>query len=314
MSCQQSKFCRQSAKAESSPVIGFEHCANALRSSETSEPNGRECGFHSDANYIVPDPVVVQHKIGSSRNARTHPHSESGDISPQFEIPFVTIHGIRVMDFYVRRLKQIFWVLAVAVVFILGAWFGIKVTHSLTPPAGPHKEDTVAVIQQIQTLSDLVTVKYVLEKVEIINSPPTSTLGMFVQGENRILLLAHGVVKAGIDLRKLKPQDVAIAGKKIMMHLPPPQITDAYLDENQTKVIDWQRGFLRDFDQNLETTARQDAVDDIRRAARSAGILKDANERAQQELAVFLNQAGYEQVVFVDKEPIGALGDHVPQY
>jgi len=217
------------------------------------------------------------------------------------------------MDFYVRRAKQIFWVLTVALVFILGAWFGIKVTHSLTP-AGPHKEDTVAVVQQIQTLSDLVTVKYVLEKVEIVNSPPTTTLGQFVQGENRILLLAHGIVKAGINLKRLKSEDIAIAGKKIMVHLPAPQITDAYLDENQTQVIDWQRGFLRDFDEGLETTARQEAVDDIRRAARTAGILKDANERAQQELAVFLNQAGFEQVVFVDKRPIGTVGDNVPQY
>ena len=213
-----------------------------------------------------------------------------------------------------RRVKQIFWVLAVAFVFIAGAWLGIKLTRVLTPAAGPHKENTVTVVQQIQTLSDLVTVKYVLEKVEIVNSPPTSPLGQFVQGENRVLLLAHGIVKAGIDLRGIRPEDVAIIGKKIILHLPPPQITDAYLDESQTKVIDWQRGFLRDFDKGLETTARQDAVDDIRRAARMAGILKDADERAQRELAVFLHQAGFDQVEFVNQRPTGTLHDNVPQF
>jgi len=213
-----------------------------------------------------------------------------------------------------RQVKQIFWVLAVAFVFITGAWLGIKLTHALAPAAGPHELNTVTVVQQIQTLSDLVTVKYVMEKVEIIKSPPTTTLGQFVQGENRVLLLAHGVVKAGIDLRGIKPEDVAISDRKIILRLPPPQITDAYLDERQTQVIDWEKGFLRDFDKDLETTARQNAVDDIRRAARMAGILKDADERARLELAVFLNRAGFEQVRFVDKRPAGTLRDNMPQF
>lgn len=216
--------------------------------------------------------------------------------------------------FAVRRVKQIFWVLAVALVFIAGAWFGLKLTRLLTPVAGVRVENTATVVQQVQTLSDLVTVKYVLEKVEIVDSPPTSTLGQFVQGENRVLLLAHGIVKAGIDLKRLQKEDVDIAGKKIFIHLPPPQITDAYLDERQTQVIDWQKGFLRDFDKDLETTARQNAVDDIRRAARAAGILKDADDRARLELAVFLNQAGFEQVEFVPQRPIGTVPDKVPKF
>jgi len=216
--------------------------------------------------------------------------------------------------FVMQRVKRVFWVLAVAFVFIAGAWFGIKLTRILSPASGVHELNTAVIIQQVQTLSDLVTVKYVLEKVEIVNSPPTSTLGQFVQGENRLLLLAHGIVKAGVDLQRLRPEDVRIAGKKITLHLPPPHITDAYLDEQQTQVIDWERGFLRDFDKDLETAARQNAVDDISRAARQAGILKDADDRARLQLARFLNQAGFEQVEFVDKSPGGAPRDNLPQF
>jgi len=213
-----------------------------------------------------------------------------------------------------RRLKQIFWILAVAFVFIAGAWLGIKLTHWRASGSGLHEENTATIVQQVQTLSDLVTVKYVLEKVEIVNSPPTGTLGQFVQGENRVLLLAHGIVKAGIDLKRIAPEDVAIAGKKIILHLPPPQITDAYLDEHQTQVIDWQKGFLRNFDKGLETAARQDAVDDIRRAARMGGILKDADERARLELFLFLHQAGFDQVEFVDKSPGSPPHENVPKF
>lgn len=213
-----------------------------------------------------------------------------------------------------RRLQQILWVLVVAVIFIAGGVFGIKLTRLLAPGSGAHEENTATVVEQVQTLSDLVTVKYVLEKVVILESPPTSALGQFVEGNNRVLLLAHGIVKAGIDLKRLKPEDVLISGRKITLRLPPPQITDAYLDERQTQVIDWQRGFLRTFDKDLEQTARQNAVDDISRAARTDGILNDAGERARLELALFLHQAGFEQVEFVDKIPVGTGHDNLPQF
>ena len=196
----------------------------------------------------------------------------------------------------VRRLNQIFWLAATLFIFFAGIWLGLKVTRLLKGNSGLHEENTVTVVEQIQTLSDLVTVKYVLERVEILEDAKW-------YGENRVLLLAHGIVKAGIDLKRLKPGDVEISGKKITIHLPPPQITDGYLDDSQTRVIDHTTGLLRSYDKDLEQTARQNAVDDIRRAARENGILKDADERAQLELALFLRQAGFERVEFTGINP-----------
>jgi ribosome recycling factor len=63
-------------------------------------------------------------------------------------------------------------------------------------------------------------------------------------------------------------------------------------------VIDHSTGLLRAFDKDLEQTARQNAVDDIARAARNGGILNDANKRAQTELETFLKRAGFESVEF----------------
>jgi len=206
-----------------------------------------------------------------------------------------------------RRAKQIFWIVAIAVVFVAGAWFGFKLTHWTASRSGLQEEDTATVVEQIQTLSDLVTVKYVLEKVVILNDVKW-------YGENRVLLLAHGIVKAGIDLKRIKPEDVVISGKKIILHLPPAHVTDAYLDDQRTRVIDWTTGLFRTFDKNLATAARQDAVDDISRAARTDGILNDATERAQLELALFLRQAGFETVEFVDKSPASSTHEDVPKF
>ena len=204
-----------------------------------------------------------------------------------------------------RMLKTLGMMALIFLIFAGGVWLGYRLLQAFH--RGAHMENTVTVVQQIQTLADLVTVKYVMQKVVIETASPDTTLGQLVQGENRLLLLAQGNVKAGINLKRLQASDVVIVGRKIIIHLPPAEITDAYLDEKQTKVIDWQRGFLRSFDKDLETTARQEAVDDIRRSARTAGILRDADERARLELAVFLNRAGYDQVEFTERAEAAPL-------
>jgi hypothetical protein len=112
------------------------------------------------------------------------------------------------------------------------------------------------------------------------------------------LLLAHGIVKAGIDLKKLTANDLQINQKKITVTLPPPQITDAYLDEKLTQVIDRKTGLLAPPDKDLEQTTRQHALDDIRRAARDDGILKDADERARDQLKNLFHQLGFSEVEF----------------
>ncbi len=179
----------------------------------------------------------------------------------------------------------------VLVIFTGGIWLGFTVTRWMKLGSGLSQENTATVIQQVQTLSDLVTVKYVLEKVVILNDVKW-------YGENRVFLLAHGIVKAGLDLKRITADDVTISGKKICLRLPPPQITDAYLDEPQSQVIDHTTGLLRAFDKDLEQTARQNAVDDIRRAARTDGILDEADKRARLELELFLRHVGFEQVEF----------------
>jgi len=131
-----------------------------------------------------------------------------------------------------------------------------------------------------------------------VEVPPEGVLAQLFAGENRILLLAHGIVKAGIDLGRLAPGDLQISEKKIVIKLPPAQITDAYLDDKQTRVIERTTGLFRSFDKDLEQTTRQNAIDDINRAARSSGILKDAEERARLQLSNLLLQLGFEKVEF----------------
>jgi hypothetical protein len=205
----------------------------------------------------------------------------------------------------VRMLKIFLAIIFALVVFWVGIWLGIR--FAAKTGSSVHEEPTDSVVEQIQTLSDLVTVKYVVEKVVILDDAKW-------YGESRVLLLAHGVVNAGINLKRLKPGDVTVSGKTISIRLPPPELTDAYLDDRRSQVIDHTTGLLRTFDKDLEQTAREEAVLDIRAAAVQNGILNDATERAKLELALFLHEAGYQQVEFNGGNPFVPRGEKVSHF
>lgn len=199
--------------------------------------------------------------------------------------------------------------ITVVALFFIGIYCGSKLPRLFGSRGATRTYDTPVLLQQVQTLSELVTVKYVVEKVEVWDDPPSGLLTQFVAGDNRILILARGVVKAGVDLGKLKPEDLRIQGKTIWINLPTAHVTDAYLDDKETKVIERTTGFLRSFDKDLEQNVRRTAVEDMRQSASRGGILRDANDRARTQLASFFTLMGFEKVEFnLDSAPLSGLG------
>ena len=187
-------------------------------------------------------------------------------------------------------------ILSLGLVFALGLVLGIgfpRWRRNSNPPV-----NTAIILKQVQTLSELVTVKYVLEKVEVLEDPPQNPLLAVLPDDTHVTLIAHGIIKAGVDLSQIKSSDIQVSGKKITFRLPRAQITDAYLDDKLTQVVERNKKFWRPLNKDLEQTARQNAVDDIRRAARTHGILKEAEERAQALLTHLCHQLGFENVEF----------------
>ncbi len=162
---------------------------------------------------------------------------------------------------------------------------------------------TSTVLQQIHTLSELVSVQYTLEKVVIFEDPKYWG-GLIPLGDNRLILLAHGVVKAGVNLGRVQPEDVRVTGRKISLTIPRAAVTDAYLVEHKTRVVDWKTGLLRSFDKDLEQVARRDALVQIQQAARQAGIEADADTRARTQVASFLKLAGFTNVEVQTRQPL----------
>lgn len=182
-------------------------------------------------------------------------------------------------------------VLCLLIALGLGLTTGLFLRSLIAPSPAYRTPSTATLLTQVQGLAQLVTVKYVMEKVVVLED-------VKFYGESRVLLVAHGVVKAGVDLSKLKPTDLEVRGKKIIVRVPPASITDAYLDDQKTQVLEHSTGLLRLFDKDLQQSARVQGMDEIRRAARNSGILDDANDRAARQLTQLFQQLGFEEVEF----------------
>lgn len=180
---------------------------------------------------------------------------------------------------------------AVLLAGMLAAFVLFGVRWHLPPTLAP----TSTVITQIQAVHELVTVKYVVEKIVKLESEPS------VLGEDRVVLLVHAIAKAGVDLSSIRPEDIRVHDKSVTLTLPPPKVTDCYIEDRKTEVWEHQTRFWRPLDQELEQKARRQALDQIRLAVRDQGIHKEAFQRACQQLTLLLRSLGFEEVEIVQR-------------
>jgi hypothetical protein len=185
------------------------------------------------------------------------------------------------------QIRLIMLGMVIAIAGGVGLSLGLLLPRTQAPGPAGTPLDTSTLIQEVQGLSELVTVKYVLEKVVVLQDARW-------YGDNRVLLLAHGIVKAGVDLRALGLEDLVLEGNRVSITLPPATITDVYLEEENTRVIEHSTGLLRAFDKDLQIAARRQAIDKLRRSALESGIQQDAQEHAQELLRTFFGQLGLE--------------------
>jgi len=149
--------------------------------------------------------------------------------------------------------------------------------------------DTPAVVNQVRGLKELVTVRYVVQKVVGVTETHVPV------GEESILLMVQGRAQAGVDLAAITQYDVQVTGKKVKIRLPQAQVFDVFIDEKNTKVWDrritWWTPWISP-DINLEHKARLTAIDDIRKTVLDMGILRDAESSARKAITDLVGLMG----------------------
>ncbi len=155
-----------------------------------------------------------------------------------------------------------------------------------------------SVVEKIQRLNRLESVVYSLDTV-VEGARSTPLFPDLLTGD-RILLVVHGQSIAGIDLSKLKPEDVKIqdtgGGRSIHVSLPPSEVFITSIDNAHTRVYARSTGLLVPVDQNLESETRAKAQDQLQKAALADGILDTARRNARTTVITLLYSLGFSQV------------------
>jgi len=152
------------------------------------------------------------------------------------------------------------------------------------------------VVDRIQRLQRLETVVYTMDKL-VTGAKENPVLPDFLTGD-RLLMMVHGEVVAGIDFSNLKPDEVRVDGKEIRLRLPAAQVFSVRLDSAKTRVYSRQTGLLVPTDPNLETEVRQEAEREMQEAALADGILRNAQQNGASTISSLLQGLGIEKIEF----------------
>jgi hypothetical protein len=166
--------------------------------------------------------------------------------------------------------------------------------------------DAPAVVEEIQRLSELVTVKYNIQKVIGLQEEKVPF------GSEQVLLMVQADVLGGVDLAMLSTNDVHVEGEGVVVaKLPPATVMHVYVDEKQTRVWDRSKTWWTPwapYDPELEQKARLAALEAAQAAAVEMGILSNAQENAEKTVREFLHAMGAESVRFERPEGENTLG------
>jgi hypothetical protein len=195
-------------------------------------------------------------------------------------------------------------------VLLVGLWrmgdgFIGKLTTFLSGSSSEPKVDVRSVvIKQIQDASELTTAIFTMEAV--VPTQQDSTMGGFVLGTTKLLYIAHGQVRAGVDLSQISPESIVVEGDRLRLKLPAPKLLDSKVDVNRSSVYDYNRGNLGlgpDVGTTLQTLAQQKALTKIVETACSEGILNKASERAKFVVGQLVKVPPYKEVVIESTAP-----------
>jgi hypothetical protein len=155
--------------------------------------------------------------------------------------------------------------------------------------------DPVTIIREVQSLARLETIQYSVEKI-ITAEVNQGVLGPLFG--DRLLLVAHGFVIAGVDLAEISAEDLRLEDDTLYVTLPEAEVFVATLNNERSYVYDRTTGVLRKSDQDLETAARRVAEQEILKGAIEDGILEQAQLNAEIFMERLFNTLGYLRVTF----------------
>ena len=155
------------------------------------------------------------------------------------------------------------------------------------------------VVDKVQRLNRLESVVYSLDTIVEGDAAKTLPLPDVLNGD-KITMIVHGDVIAGVDMSQMKPDDVQItesgSSRSIKLVLPPSQVFLTTIDNANTRVYSRDTGLFVSADPNLETQTRLKAQQQLQQAALTDGVLDAAAKNARATVMAMLEGLGFEHV------------------
>jgi hypothetical protein len=158
-----------------------------------------------------------------------------------------------------------------------------------------NEPDRGMVISKLKNTSKLATVEYIVTKVISAKDKNWFARDAYFFAET------EASIKAGIDLEKIKEENVKIDGKKISIKLPPVEVINFSYPAEGFKVIERYTDESSIFKWNsIDIETKDDLYRqgeaDIRASINDLGIIKSAQENTKLLLNKILTLSGFEEI------------------
>ncbi len=161
-------------------------------------------------------------------------------------------------------------------------------------------EETPVIIQQINSLAQLITVTFtdevVMDTAKIGNGLPSLLLTaigtVLTPGIGKLVIIGRGKVLVGTDLKKLQQKDIYTAGDSVHVLLPHAKILQTIVNPSdfETFIEDgtWNDAAVTALKIKIRNTINEHAIEQ--------NILEQADARSENIIETFLKNTGFKKV------------------
>jgi hypothetical protein len=190
-------------------------------------------------------------------------------------------------------------VLALAAVAIVAGAAAFAVARVTAPVPAVTVAPSPSLLVAVRELSRLEALDLHFEKVIDLTEKQSSLFGL-VEATDALLLVAAVDVTMGVDLAKLREEDVRapLDGGVARICLPESEILASRLDEAHTYVYSRSTEILARRNEALEARARKAAIAEVESAVRQSDAAERARRQAERSIRALAVELGVRDVEF----------------
>lgn len=161
------------------------------------------------------------------------------------------------------------------------------------------------VVSKIRQAAKLSTTETTIDKI-VFGTSDRRLLGIIHLNTARFAAYSKAIVKSGIDLNKLKPEDIRIDGKRIDVRLPHVEVINFSYPFKHFKIDEsiTEDKFLNTIDIFDQENFYRLAELDIRNNLKYTGITKATELKTRLLMEGLLKNLGYEEIYITFKEGV----------